>query len=71
MSVSLRNIPDTRAALGWAGGHTLVIDRPEGRAGGRPAMTFGVGAGITLLALIALLLLRVRIPRLGEAHSPE
>lgn len=34
MSVSLRNIPDTRAALGWAGGHTLVIDRPEGRAGG-------------------------------------
>lgn len=34
MSVSLRNIPDTRAALGWAGGHTVVIDRPEGRAGG-------------------------------------
>lgn len=34
MSVSLRNIPDTGAALGWAGGHTVVIDRPEGRAGG-------------------------------------
>lgn len=34
MSVSLRNVPGTRAAMGWAGGHTLVIDRPEGRAGG-------------------------------------
>lgn len=34
MSVSLRNVPDTQAALGWAGGHTVIIDRPEGRAGG-------------------------------------
>jgi organic hydroperoxide reductase OsmC/OhrA len=34
MNVSLRNVPGTRAAMGWAGGHTLVIDRPEGRAGG-------------------------------------
>lgn len=34
MTVSLRSIPDTQAALGWAGGHTVVIDRPEGRAGG-------------------------------------
>ncbi len=34
MSVSLRSIPDTQAALGWAGGHTVVIDRPDGRAGG-------------------------------------
>jgi organic hydroperoxide reductase OsmC/OhrA len=34
MSVSLRNVPDTKAALGWAGGHTVMIDRPEGRAGG-------------------------------------
>jgi organic hydroperoxide reductase OsmC/OhrA len=34
MSVSLRNVPGTRAAMGWAGGHTVVIDRPEGRAGG-------------------------------------
>jgi organic hydroperoxide reductase OsmC/OhrA len=34
MSVSLRNVPGTKAAMGWAGGHTLVIDRPEGRAGG-------------------------------------
>lgn len=32
--VRLRNIPGTEAALGWAGGHTLVIDRAEGRAGG-------------------------------------
>lgn len=34
MSVSLRSIPDTQAAVGWAGGHTVVIDRPDGRAGG-------------------------------------
>lgn len=34
MSVSLRSIPDTQATVGWAGGHTVVIDRPDGRAGG-------------------------------------
>ena len=33
-TVSFRTIPDTRAAVGRAGGHTVVIDRPEGRAGG-------------------------------------
>ena len=35
MSVQLRNIAGTEAALGWAGGHTLVVDRAEGRAGGQ------------------------------------
>ena len=35
MSVELRNIGGTEAALGWAGAHTLVVDRPEGKAGGR------------------------------------
>jgi hypothetical protein len=30
----LRNVAGTEAALGWAGTHTLVVDRPEGRAGG-------------------------------------
>ncbi|SRR5690606_21334492 len=34
MSVSLRSIPDTQAAVGWAGSHTVVIDRPDGKAGG-------------------------------------
>ncbi len=34
MSVSLRNVPGTKAAMGWAGGHTVVIDRAEGKAGG-------------------------------------
>lgn len=33
--VELRNVPGTEAALGWAGGHTVVVDRPEGKAGGR------------------------------------
>ena len=34
MTVQLRSIPDTKAALGWAGGHTIVVDRPNGKAGG-------------------------------------
>jgi organic hydroperoxide reductase OsmC/OhrA len=34
MTVALRSIPDTQAALGWAGGHTVVVDRPPGKAGG-------------------------------------
>jgi organic hydroperoxide reductase OsmC/OhrA len=34
MTVQLRSIPDTDAAVGWAGAHTIVVDRPEGRAGG-------------------------------------
>lgn len=32
--VELRNVPGTEAALGWAAGHTIVVDRPEGKAGG-------------------------------------
>lgn len=32
--VEIRNVAGTQAALGWAEGHTLIIDRPEGRAGG-------------------------------------
>ena len=35
MTVELRNIAGTQAALGWAGAHTLVVDRPDGKAGGR------------------------------------
>jgi len=35
IQVDLRSITDTGAALGWAGGHTVVIDRPDGRAGGQ------------------------------------
>ena len=47
MSVELRNIPGTEAALGWAGAHTLVVDRPDGKAGG---MGLGFNGG-QLLAL--------------------
>ncbi|SDB74264.1 Organic hydroperoxide reductase OsmC/OhrA [Agrobacterium fabrum] len=32
--VELRNVSGTEAAIGWAGSHTIVVDRPEGRAGG-------------------------------------
>src|SRR5581483_12305026 len=35
MNVHLRSIPDTEAALGWAGGHSIVVDRPAGQAGGQ------------------------------------
>ena len=46
-TVDLRNVAGTEAALGWAGGHTIVVDRPEGRAGGQ-----GLGFnGAQLLAL--------------------
>jgi len=34
MTIQLRSIPDTQAAVGWAGGHTVVVDRPDGKAGG-------------------------------------
>jgi organic hydroperoxide reductase OsmC/OhrA len=34
MTVQLRSIPDTEAALGRAGGHMIVVDRPDGKAGG-------------------------------------
>lgn len=46
-TVELANIAGTEAALGWAGAHTVVVDRPAGRAGGR-----GLGFnGAELLAL--------------------
>ena len=33
MSVQLRSIPDTQAAIGWADGHTIVVDDvPDGKA---------------------------------------
>lgn len=47
IDVELRNIPDTEAAAGWAGGHTVIADRPEGKAGG---MGLGFNGG-QLLAL--------------------
>lgn len=34
VKVALRNVAGTEAALGWAGAHTIVVDRPEGKAGG-------------------------------------
>ena len=46
-TIELRNVEGTQAALGWAGGHTIVVDRPDGKAGGR-----GLGFnGAQLLAL--------------------
>lgn len=48
-TVELRNVAGTEAALGWAGGNTLVVDRPEGKAGGR-GLGFN-GAQIPALAL--------------------
>jgi organic hydroperoxide reductase OsmC/OhrA len=47
MTVELRNVEGTQASMGWAGGHTIVVDRPEGRAGG---MGLGFNGG-QLLAL--------------------
>jgi organic hydroperoxide reductase OsmC/OhrA len=30
----LRSIHGSEAAVGWAGSHTVIVDRPEGKAGG-------------------------------------
>ncbi len=46
-TVSFRTIPDTQAALGRAGTHTVIVDRPDGRAGG---MGLGFNGG-QLLAI--------------------
>ncbi|WP_119679231.1 OsmC family protein [Indioceanicola profundi] len=47
MSVKLRGIPDTEASIGWAGNHSVIVDRPAGKAGGQ-----GLGLnGGELLAL--------------------
>lgn len=47
VTVKLQNVEGTEAAMGWAGGHTIVADRPEGKAGGQ-----GLGFnGAQLLAL--------------------
>jgi organic hydroperoxide reductase OsmC/OhrA len=46
-TVRFRSIPDTRAAIGRSGHHTIVIDRPEERAGG---MGLGFNGG-QLLAI--------------------
>ncbi len=46
-TVELRNVEGTEAAMGWAGGHTIVVDRPEGKAG-------GMGLGFNGAQLLAL-----------------
>ncbi len=47
MTVELRNVEGTEAAMGWAGGHTIVVDRPEGKAG-------GLGLGFNGAQLLAM-----------------
>jgi len=34
-TVTRRSIPDTTAAVGWAGGHCVTVDRTAGQAGGQ------------------------------------
>ena len=34
ITVKLRSLPDTAAAVGWSGGHSVTVDRPPGVAGG-------------------------------------
>ncbi len=49
VDVHLRSLPGTEAAVGWAGGHTIVADRPNGKAG-------GLGLGFNGGQLLALAL---------------
>ncbi|MGH6761976.1 MAG: OsmC family protein [Phyllobacterium sp.] len=48
-TVELRNVEGTQAAIGWAGGHTVIVDRPEGKAE-------GMGLGFNGAQLLALAL---------------
>lgn len=47
VTVELRNVAGTEAAIGWAGSHTLIVDRPEGKAG-------GMGLGFNGAQMLAL-----------------
>ena len=47
MTVELRSVEGTEAAMGWAGEHTIVVDRPDGKAG-------GLGLGFNGAQLLAL-----------------
>lgn len=47
VSVHLNNIAGTEAAMGWAGSHTVIADRPVGKAG-------GMGLGFNGAELLAL-----------------
>ena len=47
VNVHLSNVAGTEAAMGWAGSHTIVADRPEGKAG-------GMGLGFNGAELLAL-----------------
>lgn len=47
VTVELRNVAGTQAAMGWAGAHTLIVDRPSGKAG-------GMGLGFNGAQLLAL-----------------
>lgn len=47
MTVQLRSLRDTEAAVGWGGPHSIVVARPDGKAGG---MGLGFNGG-QLLAL--------------------
>jgi organic hydroperoxide reductase OsmC/OhrA len=49
VTVELRSLPDTEAAVGWAGAHSIVVDRPAGKAGGK-GLGFN-GAEILALAI--------------------
>jgi organic hydroperoxide reductase OsmC/OhrA len=35
MTVKLRGIPETEACIGWAGSHSVIVDRAAGKAGGQ------------------------------------
>ena len=47
VTVELRNVVGTEAAMGWAGAHTLIADRPADKAG-------GLGLGFNGAQLLAL-----------------
>ena len=67
VSVSFANVPGTEAALGRAGSHTIIADRPDGNAGAdrQPtAESLGEGHDVGRDAVVL-----VGEKRAGAAHS--
>ena len=52
VSVSLRSVADTGAAMGWAGGHTVVVDRNAGKAGGTAPAVFNAANEVAVSAFL-------------------
>ena len=52
-TVELRNIAGTEASVGWARAHTVVVDRPDGKAGDAASGSTGPNSWHSRLAAVS------------------